>query len=320
MTTPAHPTRPRPSRTGFTIVELLVVLAIILLLIGFIWAAVGTIREQARTTSCLSNQRQLNLANYGFAADNNGTFMSPRSSPNTDYSPGDDSDIADCSRGGEQYRLFTQAHEEDGVDRIYQDNNGRSQEYELALTDGAAWPYLGSIDVYSSPLDPTNRIRSYAFNAYVGEICPDNLPIDQIEEVLSAGWRSARTLSGLPKPNETLMTICEEDADENGPAFNNQGWVVKSWTCYQGWWDYPAPWLKQGVTLSFADGSTEFYKYKTPDLGKVLIENALSGYGYHRATYAGDTQPYAEHNSDWVWFANHMLPGRIQDASLGACP
>ena len=117
------------------------------------------------------------------------------------------------------------------------------------------------------------------------------------------------------------MTICEEDADENGPAFNNQGWVVKSWTCYQGWWDFPAPWLKEGVTLSFADGSTEFYRFKTPDLGKVLIENSgNSGYGYHRATYAGETEPYAEHNSDWVWFANHMLPGRIQDASLGACP
>lgn len=303
---PNHRTLPGRGRAAFTIVELLVVLAVILLLLGFIWAAIGKVREQAIQTSCLSNQRQINMANFAFAGDNSGTFMSPRSDPNFNAGAGDSSDIADCSRGGEEYRLFTKSYDSSGQDRVFNDANGRPQEYDLALTDGAAWEYLGDTKIYKSPLDPTNRIRSYALNAYVGENCPDNLPVDDIEAVLTSGWRSARTLSGLPKPSETLMTICEEDANEQGPQYNNQGWVVKSWTDYQAWWDYPAPWLETGVTLSFCDGSTDFYEFRTPDLGNVLIENSTSGFGYHRATYTGEGG-----ESDLLWFQEHMLPGRF---------
>ena len=132
-----HPTT--LPRRAFTLVELLVVLTVILLLMGLVWASIGKVREQATQTGCLSNQRQLNLANYGFAADNDGTFMSPRSDPNFAAGTGDASDIADCSRGGEEYRLFTKSFDGGGQDRMYTDENGRPQEYDLALTDGAAW-------------------------------------------------------------------------------------------------------------------------------------------------------------------------------------
>lgn len=307
----------RGIRRGFTLLELLVVLALILLLIGMVWMAVGAVQLQARTTSCMSNQRQINMANYGFAGDNNGTFMSPRSAPNFNPSSGNWSDIADCSRGGEEYRLFTKSFDSSGADRIGNISGART-EYDLAITDGAAWEYLGDLKIYSSPLDPTNRLRSYAINAYVGEICPDNLPVDDIGDLVTNGWRSARTLSGLPIPNRTIMTVCEEDHQGGGTDgiadFNLHGWVVKSWTPSQAWWDYPAPWLKEGITLSFCDGSTSFYRFKTPDLGNVLIDHSAGG-GYHRATYEGDpgAGPYDETNSDWHWFKNHMLPGRFID-------
>ena len=306
----------RHRRHGFTLVEVLVVLALILLLISLIWMAMGTIQRQARTTKCMTNQRQINVANFGFAADNNGTFMSPRSDPNYNAGIGDSNPVADCSRGGEEYRLFTKTYDSDGIDRVA-NISGAQTELDRALTDGAAWEYLGDLKVYSSPLDPTNRLRSYALNAYVGEICPDNLPIDDIEDLLSEGWRSARTLSGLPIPNKTLMTICEEDHHGGQPLeiadWNNQGWVVKSWTENQAWWDYPAPWLEEGVTVSFCDGSTQFHEFRTPNLGQVLIDRSASGSGYHRATYPGDpgTSVYRENNSDWVWFSNRMLPGRF---------
>lgn len=301
-----------PQKSGFTLLELLVVLALIILLVGLTWMAVGAVQGHARTTTCQSNQRQINMANFGFAGDNNGTFMSPRSDPNFNAGAGQSSDIADCSRGGEEYRLFTKSF----GNRVGTVSGSRT-EYEEALTEGAAWDYLGDLKVYSSPLDPTNRLRSYALNAYVGEICPDNLPIDQIDALVNAGWRSARTLSGLPMPNRTIMTVCEEDHHGGQPVdiadFNLHGWVVKSWTDYQAWWDYPAPWLEEGVTLSFCDGSTSFYRFRTPDLGQVLIENSAGGYGHHRATYPGEpgVSFYDEHNSDWKWFSNHMLPGVI---------
>ena len=295
-------------RQGFTLVELLVVLAIIALLIGLVVSSLGLIRDQARNTTCLSNQRQINMANFGFAADNNGTFMSPRSQYGFNAGAGDDSALADCSRGGEEFRLFTRSYNAGG-------HVGMQGNSELpdALTKGAAWEYLGALKVYKSPNDPTDRLRSYAINAYVGELCPDNLGSgEDYAAMVNSGWRSARTVAMLPRPNDTLMTICEEDS----AGYNNQGFMVKNWLINgnfapQHWFDYPAPWLKDGVTVSFCDGSTEFYEFKTPDLGNVLIENSAPGSGNHRAYYPGEPgqEPYTEENSDYVWFKNHMLPG-----------
>lgn len=49
-------------RTGFTLVELLVVIAVIALLLGLLIPAVQAARESARTANCASNMRQVGLA------------------------------------------------------------------------------------------------------------------------------------------------------------------------------------------------------------------------------------------------------------------
>ncbi|MEI8197193.1 MAG: type II secretion system protein [Phycisphaerae bacterium] len=59
-------------RRGFTLVELLVVVAILIILIGILVPSLSQVREQARTTVCLSNLRQWGLALQMYTVDHHG--------------------------------------------------------------------------------------------------------------------------------------------------------------------------------------------------------------------------------------------------------
>ena len=61
-------------RTSFTLIELLVVVAIIAVLIAMLLPALGAARDKARTTSCLSNLKQLGMTIQFYVGDNNDTF------------------------------------------------------------------------------------------------------------------------------------------------------------------------------------------------------------------------------------------------------
>ncbi|MCC6578982.1 MAG: type II secretion system protein [Phycisphaeraceae bacterium] len=56
---------------GFTLIELLVVISVIALLVGILLPALGAARNAARSSSCLSNQRQNALALRMYATDSN---------------------------------------------------------------------------------------------------------------------------------------------------------------------------------------------------------------------------------------------------------
>ncbi|MEM6504118.1 MAG: prepilin-type N-terminal cleavage/methylation domain-containing protein [Planctomycetota bacterium] len=57
------------NRNAFTLIELLVVISIIALLIAILLPALGAARESARNSQCLSNQRQLGIAQTAYATD-----------------------------------------------------------------------------------------------------------------------------------------------------------------------------------------------------------------------------------------------------------
>ncbi len=63
-------------RLNFTLIELLIVIAIIAILAGMLMPVLNAAREKAKTISCLNNEKQLGLAFSAYTIDSN-DFMPP---------------------------------------------------------------------------------------------------------------------------------------------------------------------------------------------------------------------------------------------------
>jgi type II secretory pathway pseudopilin PulG len=74
---------PKNRSTGFTIMELLIVICIMLILSALIVPAVNKSKEMARRTYCLNNLRTLGVALIVYAEDYHGDFPPDGAPPNT---------------------------------------------------------------------------------------------------------------------------------------------------------------------------------------------------------------------------------------------
>ena len=81
-------TQPFPKRsTGFTLIELLVVIAIIAILAAILFPVFSQVRENARQTTCISNEKQIGLAMTQYTQDYDEKF--PMLQYYSPKSPGD---------------------------------------------------------------------------------------------------------------------------------------------------------------------------------------------------------------------------------------
>jgi prepilin-type N-terminal cleavage/methylation domain-containing protein len=114
---------------GFTLVELMVVMAIVAILLAISLPAMSHAKEQARRTVCLSNIRQLTFAWLTYAGEHGGKIVSA-------YTWGPESWVNDCT-------------------------------ICMSVEGGALWQYVKRPEIYICPDDPINFDRTYALNGYL---------------------------------------------------------------------------------------------------------------------------------------------------------
>ena len=230
--------QPRRIVSGFTLVELLVVIGIIALLIGILIPTLSKAQQQAKVTACLSNLKQLTQGWIMYANDNRGSMPFAETGDGADPSNVDKRDGWVIDKPGDP------------------DTNTRA-----SIEKGLLWKYVPGAEAYRCPASyDTANFRSYSIsthmngtptifypNFYTSGYPPNNAPPPIITKISKA------------KPNRLVFI---EEFDERG---FNQG----SFLQFKGlnsfiWGDIPAFFHRKGTTMSFADGHAEYRVWNDP--------------------------------------------------------
>ena len=327
----------RQHKSGFTMIELLVVMGIVSILIGLVVVIAGKAMNQSRNAQDLANLKLLGNATWSFAADHKGRLLSSRDDIIGNFQCGDTT-----QEQIDRFWIRTHGTDANGHPRMIEDYGENDQDVELlsSLEDGEAYPYIGDVRAYSSPFDPTignfeeytyeyfeagalqdDRIRSYAFNAQVGcEWGQDdvwwfhgggyNWPVapncdvgcltgnpDEIYPHDCGYFLPAETVSQIPQPGGTMCAIGEWDK-----TGRNLGGFTIHPTDPETWIDFPAVWNNGLINMSFVDGSTGAIQIESKGL---IREWELHDTG-HNFPYTGDPEC-----KDYFKLRQVILPGRI---------
>ena len=318
------PRRAACHRAGFSLPELLIVVAIIAVVIGLVIPTVGAIRTRSRTMQCLTNQRLITQANYAYATSNASRWTSSRT------------DSSGTARIDGQNLVNATAHCWVKSEGANLSGSGATQFETLgAIEGGSLFPYVDSIKSYLSPNEARNqfeqltpgpgvRIRSYSFNACLGVTRPeDNTDYDTLfmnplagqsnggSTVVPIERYNTTTIATVKQPTRMLSTIVEDDTiNWNDRSRNLGGWVIQPQPNSQRWIDLPAPWNPSAITLSYVDGSVETREMQDPNLLRVM-----DGPPFPQGYLVGGPGPHwvrtpdANFDPDWRWFRARLNPG-----------
>ncbi len=213
------------ARKGFTLIELLVVIAVIALLMAILMPALARAREQAKLRVCLNNLSQLQLA-WILYCDENDDKLVPAG---TKINPPIPNEIT--WYGGEDWR-----HTEEPLIQIEE------------IKKGLLYPYMKNIKAYRCPKATRIQMRSYS-----------------IINAMNGPWEGAGTRAGemitnrtkIERPATRVVFVCE-----NGKMSQDSYIIIYN---YEEWLDQPSGRHIVGSPFSFADGRTEFWKWKHQD-------------------------------------------------------
>jgi prepilin-type N-terminal cleavage/methylation domain-containing protein/prepilin-type processing-associated H-X9-DG protein len=240
-------------KKGFTLIELLVVIAIIALLLAILMPSLKKAKAAAKRVVCLSHLHSLGLSWILYADDNNGYIVNGRTARITEISTSPRQfkmDWGPSLKNDEPTWVGWFVEPKDASGNFIADKEARTASIEL----GSLFPYSEATKVYRCPVAKKDEMRTYAI-------------VDDMN-----GYAKH------PGYEKVTKKVTQLRSTSNRLVFIDEGWAsTGGWTIHPSevrWWDRPPIRHGDGTTVSMADGSAEYWKYKdqrTVDYAKRLL-------------------------------------------------
>jgi len=225
-------------RRGFTLIEVLVVVAIIALLIAILLPSLARAKELSRRTICLHNTKMLGQCWQIYHTENKGEFLSGVAAAN----PNDGTTAAD-----ETYPNWLSSNPPSWVRFITTSPTSKPVDIQIkALQMGALYKYAHFVDIYHCPSTQKNEIRTYSTNWGISGFKPGTAYDIWYGR---ASWK----IDQLKPPGGRMVFI--DDYPDDWDAV----WTVTPW--YFQFWNNLAARHDLGNTMGFGDGHSEYWHW-----------------------------------------------------------
>lgn len=236
--------RRRGQKAAFTLLELLVVIAIIATLAALLLPALAKAKGKARTTSCLSNLKQLQVCWQLYTMDNN-EVLPPNNS------------IYDISTG--------QPLPGFNLSETWCAGNARADVNTTNIENGYLFQYNRNPAIYRCPADtaPVEPLGGGILNILRTRSVNMSQAINGLGGPHSQSYYipSYQKVAQIGKPTSIFVFI---EVHEGGILDSLFGIPVPGDGWDGRWFDLPAGRHDQGCSLSFADGHVERWKWVAP--------------------------------------------------------
>jgi len=275
------------ARRGFTLVELLVVMAIIGILAAILLPALSQAKARAQAIVCLNNTRQLVLAWQVYATEH------------------DDGLPYNLGMAGSSYRT-----PQNWVNNVMTWDLSSDNTNLATLTGSSLGRYVsGNTGVYHCPSDNVlsavqqaagwrARIRSYSMNALVGDA--GNFSTNGYN-INAPDYKQFFKLTQIPQPSEIFVFLDEHpDSIDDGYFVERVPGETYSYSGMSSqptqWIDLPATYHNRATAMSFADGHCALHLWTLSDTYRPPLPNAA---GLPIAIPSAQTE-------DYNWVLEHM--------------